>query len=80
MPGQQAGDDSARTGIPAAPNLLILSINSAECTLHPALCTISGPDFPRMVPVVAGGHHEDHVLRNIGGVIADPLEVPGNQD
>ncbi len=33
-----------------------------------------------MVPDVAGGHHEDHVLRNIGGVIADALEVPGNQD
>jgi hypothetical protein len=47
MPGQQAGDDSARTGIPAAPNLSILSLNSAECTVQvqgavPCRCRVHG--------------------------------------
>src|SRR5690606_32928937 len=32
-----------------------------------------------VMPHVAGRDHEDHVLRDVGGVVADALEVARNQ-
>ena len=32
------------------------------------------------MPYILCGHHEDHVLRNIRGVIADPFQMARHED
>ena len=45
-----------------------------------ACCLDGRLTFVGVVADVAGRHHEDDVFGDVGGVVADALEMAGNQD
>ena len=69
-------DDAARRHCPCRPPA---AADAGLRTVHGLIVQLEAW-FLRGVPDVLGRHHEDNVLGDVGGVVADPLQMAGNQN